>query len=174
MSTFQALYGYAPPSIILYLSSCTSVALVDQQQKSRDALLATIKRNMQLARSRMNGFYDKKHTEREFEVDDWVYLKLQPYKQHSMHKNEFHKLSQRYYGSFQVIEKVRNVAYKLKLPTTARIHNVFHVSLLKKKLGNTVLVEPQLPRITDPENPKWEPMAMLEKRIFRKNSAATT
>ncbi|PRQ35065.1 putative RNA helicase [Rosa chinensis] len=115
--------------------------------------------------------YDKKHTEREFGVGDWVYLKLQPYKQHSMHKGEFHKLSQRYYGPFQVVERVGKVAYRLQLPVTAKIHDVFHVSLLKKKLGDLISAQPQLPHIIDPENPKWEPFAVLDRRVLMKRGA---
>ncbi|XP_024172101.1 uncharacterized protein LOC112178137 [Rosa chinensis] len=171
MTPFQALYGYPPPSIIPYFPGSTSVAAVDQRLISRDTLLATLRRNLQLAQSRMKGFYDKKHTEREFGVGDWVYLKLQPYKQHSMHKGEFHKLSQRYYGPFQGVERVGKVANRLQLPITAKIHDVFHVSLLKKKLADLIFAQPQLPHIIDPKNPKWEPFAVLDRRVLKKRGA---
>ncbi|XP_024195599.1 uncharacterized protein LOC112198707 [Rosa chinensis] len=174
MTPFEALYGYEPPSVIPYLPGSTSVAAVDQQLRNRDTLLAALKRNLQVAQSRMKGFYDKKHIEREFVVGDQVYLKLQPYRQHTVHKEEFHKLSQMYYGPFEVLERVGKVAYRLKLPPTARIHNVFHVSLLKKKLGDCVTVEPHLPPVSDPANPKWEPVAILDRRVFKKGGAAST
>ena len=92
----------------------------------------------------------------------------------SVHKRAFHKLSAKFYGPFEVLERIGAVAYKLKLPPTARIHNVFHVSLLKTKLGDNAVVEPQLPSLADPENKKWIPAAILETRIVKKGGAAAT
>ena len=55
------------------------------------------------------------------------------------------KLFAKYYGPFQVIEKVGAVAYKLQLPERAQVHPVFHVSLLKKKVGVAQDIESTLP-----------------------------
>ncbi|KAL6199969.1 hypothetical protein ACLB2K_029751 [Fragaria x ananassa] len=122
----------------------------------------------------MKVFYDKKHSEREFAVDDWVYLKLQHYKQQSVKQQGWNKLSPRYFGPFQISERVGKVAYRLKLPPIAKIHNVFHVSLLKRKVGEGVHTSPQLPPVIDPGNLKWEPIAVLDKRMFKKKGAAGT
>nr|GFC81083.1 putative mitochondrial protein [Tanacetum cinerariifolium] len=50
----------------------------------------------------------------------------------------------RFYGPFEIVERVGAVAYRLKLPPTAAIHPVFHVSQLKAVIGDHV-VEPELP-----------------------------
>ncbi|PRQ49850.1 hypothetical protein RchiOBHm_Chr2g0126521 [Rosa chinensis] len=154
MTPFQALYGYPPPKVQLYLPGSTAVHEVDQQLKDRDSLLAMLKQNLKKAQERMKHFYDKKHTERSFIVGDWVYLKLQPYRQHSVQRRLVHKLSAKYYGPFEIVQKIGSVAYKLNLPATSKIHPVFHVSLLKKKLGQHVVVKPHLPPEIDPDNPR--------------------
>lgn len=73
-----------------------------------------------------------------------------------------------------MLEKIGEVAYRLKLPPTAKIHNVFHVSLLKKKIGDQDSVATQLPPISDTSSYKWAPAAVLQRRIVKRNGAAAT
>ena len=54
------------------------------------------------------------------------------------------KLAPRYFGPFEILERIGQVAYRLKLPDTARIHAVFHVSQLRKAIGERV-ASAQLP-----------------------------
>lgn len=77
---------------------------------------------------------DQHHLEREFE-GDWVFVRLQPYKQLSMKREGKNKLDTKFYGPFQVIKKINDIAYGLKLPDNCQIRNVFHLSCLKKVLG---------------------------------------
>lgn len=80
----------------------------------------------------MKFFADQKRSPKQFEVDDFFLLKLQPYKQSLLKSSMAQKLTPKYYGPYQTIEKIGEVAYKLLLPNESKIHNVFHVSQLKK------------------------------------------
>nr|KYP31933.1 hypothetical protein KK1_047512 [Cajanus cajan] len=64
-----------------------------------------------------------------------VFVKLQPYRQVTLRAHRHQKLGLRYFGPFPIVERVGKVAYRLFLPPSARIHDVFHVSILKKCIG---------------------------------------
>ena len=85
---------------------------------------------------------DQHRSERSFDVGDWVFLQLQPYKQMSLKQaKKDNKLSPKYYGSYKVLQKIGTMAYKLELPTASRVHPVFHVSCLKKVIGDKLPVQ---------------------------------
>ena len=51
------------------------------------------------------------------------------------------KLSPKYYGWYNVLQKIGTIAYKLVLRATSRVHPVFHVSCLKTVIGDKLLVQ---------------------------------
>ena len=80
--------------------------------------------------------YAYKHwIDRVLQVEDLVYLMLQPYRQSSLKKKGFEKIQPRFYGPYKILRKVGEVAYKLELLAESKIHNVFHVSYLKKEIS---------------------------------------
>ncbi|KAJ0106521.1 hypothetical protein Patl1_18698 [Pistacia atlantica] len=92
----------------------------------------------------MKVTYDKGRTDRQFEVGNWDFLKLQSYEQISLMGKRRHKLSAKYYGPYQITECIGSMAYKLLLPEGSKIHPVIHVLLLKKQLKNNYVVEDEL------------------------------
>uniref|UniRef100_A0A2N9ER56 Integrase catalytic domain-containing protein n=1 Tax=Fagus sylvatica TaxID=28930 RepID=A0A2N9ER56_FAGSY len=131
---FEALYGYPPPRLLEYIPDTTQVEAVDNYLYIRQQALSLLKTNLVAAQERMKLQANKNRIEKEFQVGDWVYLRLQPFKQRSMHQ-KMGKLAPRFYGPYQILERIGAVAYKLDLPNDALIHPVFHVSCLKAKLG---------------------------------------
>jgi hypothetical protein len=64
-------------------------------------------------------------------VGEHVFLKVKE-KRSSLRLGSFPKLAIRYCGPFKILENIGPVSYMLALPTSMRVHNVFHVSLLQK------------------------------------------
>ena len=111
---------------------------------------------------RMKHQADKGRVEREFQVGDEVFLKLQPYIQTSVARRSNHKLAYKFFGPFTVVERIGAVAYKLDLPLASRIHPVFHVSQLKKCLRPTQQVHSQLPMV---DHSFQIPVSVLQRRV---------
>ncbi|XP_038880499.1 uncharacterized protein LOC120072162, partial [Benincasa hispida] len=125
---------------------------------------------MRIAQSRQKSYADNRRKELEFKVGDHVFLKVAPMKG-IMRFGRKGKLSPRFIGPFEILERNSQVAYRLALPPTlSTIHNVFHVSMLRKYVfdpSHVVNYEP--PQIS--ENLEYEetPVCILarEKKSLR-------
>jgi hypothetical protein len=144
---FEVIYGRAPPTFLSYQPGISKVAAVDHQLQERDLFLSEIRDRLLHAQQLMKRNFDDQHRDIEFQVGDWVWLRLHHRVTSSSVQQKIFKLSPRYYGPYQVIERIDDAAYKLQLPTKARIHNVFHVSFLKKHIGVAPESLPPLPDI---------------------------
>lgn len=88
----------------------------------------------------MKSQADAKRRDLSFEVGEAVLLRLQPYRQKSLAKRTNEKLSARYFGPYTIVRKVGPVAYELQLPPSAKIHPIFHVSLLRPAHGYALVI----------------------------------
>ncbi|KAL4319744.1 hypothetical protein GQ457_18G011060 [Hibiscus cannabinus] len=87
---------------------------------------------LKIASDRQKSYVDLKCREIEYVVGDRVFLKVSPWKK-VMRFGRKGKLSPRYIGPYEIVERVGSVAYRLLLPPELeRIHDVFHVSMLRK------------------------------------------
>ena len=139
---FEALYGRKCRSPLCWAevgdSQITGPELVvDTTEK-----IAQIRQRMAAARDRQKSYADKRRKPLEFQVGDRVLLKVSPWKG-VVRFGKRGKLNPRYVGPFEIIERIGKVAYKLNLPAElGGVHNVFHVSNLKKCLSDETLIVP--------------------------------
>ena len=75
------------------------------------------------------------------------------------------KLSLRYCGRFEILARIGLVAYQLALPATIKVHNVFHVSFLKKYVHDATHVIDCAKIQVEPEGEfQVEPKCIIDKR----------
>lgn len=114
---------------------------------------------------------DKKRRDCQLEVGDLALVKLQPYRQHSVALRKSQKLGMKYFGPFEVLDRIGVVAYKLKLTETARIHPVFHISVLKKFVGSSKQPYLPLPLTMSDNGLVVKPKAVLDSRVVLRDSS---
>ena len=94
----------------------------------------TIQERLRAAQSRQKHYADRRKRELCFQVGDHIYLKVTPFKG-TQRFQEKGKLAPRYVCPFRILARRGAVAYQLELPQSlSTIHDVFHVSQLKKCL----------------------------------------
>jgi hypothetical protein len=165
LTPFETLYGILPPKLIEYIPGTSRNQAVDDTLWSREQTLSLLRHNLLAAQERQKSQYDRRHTERSFVPGNLVYLRLQPYRQKTLAIRKCLKLSPRFYGPFLVTKKIGEVAYRLDLPSESKIHPVFHVSCLKKKLGQRSILLPTLPPVDSGGAIQPEPQKILQRRV---------
>ncbi|KAM0057208.1 putative nucleotidyltransferase, Ribonuclease H [Helianthus debilis subsp. tardiflorus] len=172
MTPFEVVYGRKPPSLTRYIHGATSNSLVESQLLDRDEVLATLKANLLRAQSRMKSYADQHRRDVQFDIGDWVFVKLQPFRQHSVRLQRHYKLGRRFFGPYQILERIGPVAYKLQLPPEARIHNVFHVSMLRKCTGTPVQQITPLHLVDSSSTITLQPAHILDHRTLLRGSSS--
>lgn len=76
-------------------------------------------------------------------------------------------MAHKYFGPYQILARIGQVAYKLRLPAGTMIHPVFHVSLLKKKVGSNIAVTTELPKVGQEGQLLAYPVKVLDRKMVK-------
>ena len=96
-SPFEAVYGVPPPSFLSYISGTARVQAVDEYLQDRDEILKELRHNLRMAQDRMKSHADQCRRDIQFNVGDFIYVKLQPYRQTSVAFRKSLKLSPHFF-----------------------------------------------------------------------------
>ena len=100
--------------------------------KDTEEKVQVIRKRLKAANDRQKSYADLKRRDIAYEVGDKVFLKVSPWMKILMFSKKG-KLSLRFIGPYEVLERIGSMAYRLALPLElTKLHNVFHVSMLRR------------------------------------------
>nr|GEV97192.1 hypothetical protein [Tanacetum cinerariifolium] len=145
--------------LLPYVLGTTNVQAVVEYLRDRDELLRQLRASLLAAQHRMKSQADHHMRELESEKGDLVFVKLQPYRQTSVATWVSNKLSPLVFWALPNSRQGGPMAYRVELPSGSLIHDVFHVSFLRRCVGSTT--EPSQATI-DASLPNWSLPFTLE------------
>ncbi|XP_050147341.1 uncharacterized protein LOC126622615 [Malus sylvestris] len=151
MAPFEALYGTLCHTPLCWSKVGERVLVGPEIVDETTQNIQVIKANLKAAQDRQKSIADRHFTDRVYKVGDWVFLKLSPWKG-VVQFSKKGKLNPRYIRPYQIVERVGEVAYRLTLPAKlAKVHNMFHISMLRRYISNSSHVIPPQPLEINPD-----------------------
>jgi hypothetical protein len=131
MSPFETPYGRKCNTSVSWDNPVDRVVVGLYLLREMDEQMLKIKQNLKSSQGKQKIYADKGGTHREFKVGDHVFLKVKANRS-SLKLGNCSKLVARYCGPFEILERIGSLDYMIAFPASMSVHNVFHVSLIKK------------------------------------------
>ncbi|MCO5586044.1 hypothetical protein L7F22_039982 [Adiantum nelumboides] len=132
---FEVIEGRSKSPLLLKVDG--KIFAADEYSRDLKESFQKIKEAISIAQQKQKAAANKHRRALAFKENEWALLKFPKARlRHTTgHQNYYAKLAKRYYGPFQILKPINEMAYQLKLPKHWLIHNAFHVSLLKPYKG---------------------------------------
>ena len=165
MAPFEALYGRKCRTPVCWdeVGERRLVGLELVQITSKK--VKVVRDNLKIARDRQKSYADNRRRDLQFEIGDWVFLKIPSWKG-VLRFGKRGKLRPRYIGPYEIISRVGPIAYILDLPSElSKVHNVFHVSMLRKYIPDpSHVLRDQPVELKDNLTYKEQPMQIVDRK----------
>ena len=104
-----------------------------------ELIVKQVQGNLKVAQDRQKSQADLRRTQKEFQVGEHVFIKVRP-KKSSLRLGGCANLAPQYCEPFQILSRIGHVTYQLALQPNLRVHNVFHIFVLKKYVHDSTHV----------------------------------
>ena len=132
MAPYEALYGRKCRTPVCWIELDEHKVIGPDLVKKTEEKVRIIQQRLKAASDRQKSYVDRKREDIEYEVGDKVFLKVLPWRKILWFGNKG-KLSPRFIRPYEILERIGPIAYRLALqPELTKLHNVFHVSMLRK------------------------------------------
>jgi hypothetical protein len=173
MAPFEALYGRRRRTPLSWSQTGERKIFGPDLVTEAEEKVKIIQNNLKAAQSRQKSYADIRRRPLQFQVGDFVYLRVSP-TQGIQRFDVKGKLAPRYIGPFEIIEVCGPVAYRLQLsPQLAAIHDIFHISQLRRCVKvPTEIIDPQAIEIESDLTYTEHPIRVLDtkKRSTRRET----
>ena len=166
MAPYEALYGRQCTNPMCWTEMNEHKIIGPELVKDPEEKVQIIQQRLKAACDRQRSYENFKRKDIKYEVGDKVFLKVSPWKKILRFGRKV-KLSPRFIGPYEILERVGPLVYRLALPPElAKLHDVFHVSMLHRYRYDPLHILPvQDIQVQEDFTFDEEPKAILDREI---------
>ena len=166
MTPYEALYGRKCRTPLCWTELSERKVIGPDLIQETEEKVKMIRERLKVATDRQKSYADMKRKDIRYEIGEKVFLKVSPWKK-VMRFGKNGKLSPRFIGPYEVVEKVGLVAYRSALPPDLeKIHDVFHVSMLRRyRLDPSHVVSSETIELRPDLTYEEEPVEILAREV---------